>query len=312
MAVSALETVDAHRAGPLVGRLALRHRHLLPLVRSATAALKMFTGRGLLLVWISLLCIASIGLFAQSAAAQSSVTDAPDANPGRPTVSTPATLTPVGYLQFETGVLGANSSPEFSTRYGFNEVVKLAVAPRLELFSSLEPAVHFTAGGNTVNGMGEVFVGAQAVILHGEGSKPTLSASYSYRSYDGNAPELDLGSPRNSLLFLASGDVKGFHYDTNAVFNEIVQGKRRRLQLGQTLSISHPFARRFGVSGEIWSFTQPFLKSHAVGNLWAVSYTPRKNLVLDAGFEKGLTPTSTRWEVFAGFTYLLPRKLWRP
>jgi hypothetical protein len=30
-----------------------------------------------------------------------------EANPGRPTVSTPATLTPPGYLQFETGSLGA-------------------------------------------------------------------------------------------------------------------------------------------------------------------------------------------------------------
>jgi len=27
----------------------------------------------------------------------------PTANPGRPTIATPATLTPVGYIQFETG-----------------------------------------------------------------------------------------------------------------------------------------------------------------------------------------------------------------
>ena len=282
------------------------------MVCSATGALKMFRRRGLLLMSTILLCIGSVGLSAQSAAAQSAITDGPDANPGRPTVSTPATLTPVGYLQLETGVLGATFSPEFSTRYGFDEVIKLSVAPRLEFFSSLEPAVHFTARGNTATGMGEVFLGAQAVIIAGEGRKPTLSASYSYRSYDGDAPELDLGSPRNSFLLLVSGDVKGFHYDTNAIFNEIDQGKKRRLQLGQTLSISHPFARRSGVSGEIWRFTQPFLNSYAVGNLWALSYTPRKNLVLDAGFEKGLTGTSTRWEVFAGFTYLLPHRLWRP
>src|SRR5690348_15416734 len=49
------------------------------------------------------------------------------ANPGRPTVSTPATLTPVGYLQFETGVLGAEHSGEFANRTGINEVVKLSV-----------------------------------------------------------------------------------------------------------------------------------------------------------------------------------------
>jgi hypothetical protein len=48
---------------------------------------------------------------------QSSVADVPAANPGRPTVSTPATLTPVGYLQFETGGLYAQISPEFTTRF---------------------------------------------------------------------------------------------------------------------------------------------------------------------------------------------------
>jgi len=52
-----------------------------------------------------------------SSAAQSVVSDDPEANPGRPTVSTPATLTPVGYLQFETGAVGASHSPEFSYRF---------------------------------------------------------------------------------------------------------------------------------------------------------------------------------------------------
>src|SRR5260221_12416316 len=74
-------------------------------------------------------------------AAQSADSDAPEANPGRPTVSTPATLTPVGYLQFETGVLGASHSPEFSSRYGFNDMTKLAVTPRHELSASAEPVV---------------------------------------------------------------------------------------------------------------------------------------------------------------------------
>jgi hypothetical protein len=41
LAVSALEAMDAHRAGPLVGGLALRDRNLLHLVRSATIALKI-------------------------------------------------------------------------------------------------------------------------------------------------------------------------------------------------------------------------------------------------------------------------------
>jgi hypothetical protein len=236
--------------------------------------------------------------------------DETEANPARPTVSNPATLTPVGYLQFETGTLGATDSLEFSTRYEFNEVIKLAVTRRLEFVEASEPAVHYTVNGMSANGVAEVFLGAQFVLMHGEGAKPTLSASYSRRIYDGRAPELDVGSPLNSTVFYASADVKGFHYDANAVFNEVLEGPVRRLQFGQTLSISHPLGKGFALSGEIWRFSQPFLQSNAIGNLWAASYTARKNLVFDAGFEKGLTGTSTHWEAFAGLTYLLPHRLW--
>ena len=72
----------------------------------------------------------------QPAAAQSAVDEGPEANPGRPTVSTPATITPVGYLQFETGFVPAYQSPEFSSLFGLTEVMKLSVAPRLELVAS--------------------------------------------------------------------------------------------------------------------------------------------------------------------------------
>jgi len=67
---------------------------------------------------------------------------------------------------------------------------------------------------------------------------------------------------------------------------------------------------RFSLSGEIWHFTQPFLRGNAVGNLWAVGYTAKKTLVFDAGFDRGLTSTSTQWEAFVGFTYLLPHRFW--
>lgn len=242
------------------------------------------------------------------ASAQSEDED-PEANPGRPTVSTPATLTPPGYLQFETGINGANDSPEFSTRFGLNETIKLSVAKRLELIVSGEPIAHSVTSGVAANHIADVFVGAQAVIYPGEGSTPTIAVSYFRRVYDGGAPEFDYGSPTNSAMILASADVKGFHYDANAIFTELVQGPVRRAQFGQSLSISHALPWNFSLSGEIWHFTQPYLRSNAIGNLWAAGYTVNPRLVLDAGFDRGLTGTSTRWEAFAGFTYLLPRKL---
>jgi hypothetical protein len=234
----------------------------------------------------------------------------PVANPARPTISTPATLTPVGYLQFESGVLGAWHSQEFSSQWSFNEVVKVAVTRRLQFLAASEPVAGSRVAGQFANGTGDSALGLQAVVDQGEGARPTIAVSYFGRVYAGNAPDVDIGSFRNSLILLFSGDAKGFHYDTNYLFNEMADGPIRRGQFAQTLSVSHALAGKFGLSGELWHFTQPFLRSNAVGNLWALNYDARPDLVLDGGFDRGLTNTSTRWEFFAGFTYLLPHRLW--
>jgi hypothetical protein len=76
------------------------------------------------------ICLLSfLSVLAQLSRAQSGTTSVPDANPGRPTVSTPATLTPVGYLQFENGALIAEDSTEFSKRIGIGQVTKTLRAP---------------------------------------------------------------------------------------------------------------------------------------------------------------------------------------
>lgn len=272
----------------------------------------MRTTRSRVLILALFLALLVPPAFAQSGAALQSPdqdsSDVPSANPGRPTVSTPATLTPVGYLQFETGFLGAWHSPGISSQSSLNEVVKISVAPRLELLAGWEPFAHSTLGDLTSTGKGGVSLGVQGVLLRGEGARPTIAVSYFRSVYDGETRDLDIGSSKNSVLVLGSGDVKGFHYDTNFLFNEVID-TTRRAQFGQTLSISHGIGGKFGLAGELWHFTQPFLHGNAVGNLWAVNYNARKNLVLDGGFDRGLTNTSTRWEVFAGFTYLLPHKL---
>lgn len=234
----------------------------------------------------------------------------PEANPARPTVSTPATLTPLGYVQFENGTLGAIDSAEFDTRVGANQVTKLTVLPHLELFLQSEPLVRSRKATDRELHPGEVFAGFQGVLLPGNESRPTVSVSYIRRLYSSPAPELDIGTFRQSGLILISFDLKRFHFDTNGIFSEQIEGAVHRLQHGQTLSISHA-VKKLTISAEIWHFSQPFLRSNALGNLWSVSYPVRRNLVIDAGFDHGFTHTSTRWEGFAGFTYLLPHQLWK-
>ncbi|PYY14872.1 MAG: hypothetical protein DMG61_08525, partial [Acidobacteria bacterium] len=118
----------------------------------------------------------------------------PEANPGRPTVSTPATLTPIGYLQFETGAFGATDSPEFSTRISANEVVKLTVHRRLQLLLGFEPFAH-TVGQQRATKFGDTFVGAQSVVMRTRDHRSTLSVSLLHQIRDSGAPDVDFGSP---------------------------------------------------------------------------------------------------------------------
>src|ERR1022692_2981191 len=151
--------------------------------------------------------------------AASTAADDPVANPARPTVSTPATVTPVGYFQFETGVLAAWNSPGLSSQENLNEVIKFSVSRWIELLVAAEPYAHSHASDGPTNGSGDVDLGIQGIIHHGEGVNPTVAMSYFGRVYSGDAPDLDIGSFRNSPILLVSADVKGFHYDTNYLFN---------------------------------------------------------------------------------------------
>jgi len=299
----------------------------------------------------SVLLASTVVLCVAGARGQSVADTPPSANPGRPTVTNPATLPPVGYLQFEQGYLGSLESPETASQYGANQVIKLAVHPRLMFAVGYQPFAVSTENGvsGSSRDAGAVQVGFQAVLFtptrnpppaksstdaapaaSDETQKspiPTVSFGYYHTVYGGTAPDIDLGSATNTALFLFSGDIANFHYDSNFVVNEqdgdsnIGNHNIRRAQFAQTLSVNHSvFNPNLQVSVEIYHFSQPLVDSTADGtsiaraNLFDLLIAPscqvRPNLVVDAGFSHGFTSTSTRWQSFAGFTYLLPKRLW--
>jgi hypothetical protein len=278
------------------------------------------------------------------------VAQTPAANPGRPTVTNPATLPPVGYLQFEQGYLGSLDSPETASQYGVNQVTKIALASRVLAQVQTQPFARSREVGeeSSTNGSGDVLLGTQVVLYlppagPADGSKtaqsaphrtitrPTVALGYLGRAHAGTTPDIDQGGFANSVLLLVSGDVGKFHYDTNCLFNEQtatesspVTGQNatlRRAQFAQTLSVNHPLiSSNLQMAVELYHFTQPMVhatagggfvaRANAVDGLFALSYALRPNLVLDGGFSHGFTSTSTRWQSFAGFTYLLPHRLW--
>lgn len=268
----------------------------------------------------------------------------PEANPARPTVTNPATLTPVGYLQFEQGYLGSFRSPETWSQNGINQVTKLTVHPRLMLELSSQPfaSSHAADGDTASHDAGDLFAGAQVILYsppdptddaaradvhrhaYVRSALPTISGAYLERVHAGTAPDIDLGGQRRTGLFLFSGHAPGIdvHYDVNFVASEqTTDSGARRAQLGETFSVDRPiWGDNLQFSLELYHFSQPTVDAtydgtpiaHAglTGLLFASSYQLKPNLVIDGGFEHGLTSTSTHWQAFAGFTYLCPKRLW--
>ena len=156
-------------------------------------------------------------------------------------------------------------------------MVKLTVAPRLELIVSDEPFDRYNVGhGAAAQRYRGSVPGRTSSGLHGEGAKPTIAASYYRRLYDDGVPDVDFGSARNSVLLLASADVKGFHYDANALFNE------------------RPTARIASRPAKLFRF--PIR--------WSGNFPVRRNLAFHAAL-----PARPRRREFVGIK-LCPRKIW--
>ncbi len=278
--------------------------------------------RGTLLLCLLTTLQAAAQATADSSAAQSA---GPAADPARPTVTNPAHIPPPGYLQFEQGFLQAASSPGVSNQFSIVQTTKLSLNHYVMVQVASQPFA-FTTNQPTFHSKdtGDLILGAQVLFddkNEGRSRIPTIALAYNGRIRSGSSPDLDIGSFSQGLVLLASGTLYGVHYDTNYTVNsQPDDSSHHRAQYGQSLSLTRQITQPFSLTGELWHFTQPLVptdrhnapvpRANAVGLLVTPAYALRPTLVLDCGFDHGLTSTSTAWEGFAGFTYLLPHRLW--
>jgi hypothetical protein len=224
----------------------------------------------------------------------------------------------------------AGASPGLDSQFSIGQVTKIAVYPRLMLEFVSQPFVFTSLIPDNSRDAGDLDFAVQGVIHLKHGNAPTVALNYQNVLRGGSAPNLDVGSSTRSAIILISGDIGLTHYDTNYIISEQTlpdppSPTLRRAQFGQTICLSHPLltahtSSRLGISGEVWHATQPLpttdrhnhpvARGNAVGALAALSYAVRPNLVLDTAVNRGLTSTSTTWQFLAGFTYLLPHRLW--
>ena len=230
----------------------------------------------------------------------------PAAVPARPTVTTPATLPPVGYLQFEQGINQAANSPDASghvnQQFSIVQDTKITLVPRLLVQAITQPYAHSTlipAPGTTTptDDQGDLILGTQFLLTRApRGNTPTLQSSgreapspygkinafavaYNGRVRTGTSPDLDIGSYSQSLSILVDGAFPGFTFQTNAIFNQQPgtgpAGRTvDRAQFGQSATLSHGYNTLFSNTVELWHFSQPFVTQSRSG-----AAIPRANAV---------------------------------
>ena len=204
----------------------------------------------------------------------------PAADPARPTVTNPAHIPPPGYLQFEQGFLQAAGSPGLDSQVSLVQTTKLALNHRVLIQAGDQPFAHTSPpSSGPANAPGDLILGTQFLFNdeeEGHSRVPTIAIGYNGRVRSGTAPNLDTGGYSNSVLLLASGDLFGLHYDTNYLLNEqpgdpsALPGPHfaqtvRRLQFGQTLSVTRQVNKPLSLTAELWHFTQPLVSSTRSG-----------------------------------------------
>lgn len=228
------------------------------------------------------------------------------ANPNRPTVANPADITQYGVLELEYGwdrVWPEGNSHQTS----FGGLLKFGLLCDVELRWNTTSYVWQTGSGGRVSGLGDNWIGPQVRIYKQTRRVPTIAFGYQVKVPSADS-RMGLGSGQvdHALTLLASKDIADFHFDFNATHFWI--GQAGAPEFGQNSQINLAFSHRvrgnLQFTGEFYGDTQ--LDSSTPGfasSLWALTYTITPRLVIDSGFETGITSGGPHRHAFFGATY---------
>src|SRR5207253_2025932 len=193
------------------------------------------------------------------------------ANPNRPTVADPADITQYGVLELETGWDRSWPLPD-EVQSSFGGLLKFGILCDVELRWNSTFLLSQSAATGVQRGFGDNWLGPQVRIYRQTSRVPTLAVSYAYKLPSASFQKgLGTGQVDHALTFLASKDLMSFHFDFN---------------------VTHFLIGNSGPTG-------------FVSSLWALTYQVTPRLVVDGGFEGGLSSGGPHWRVFAGVTYAI-------
>jgi len=228
------------------------------------------------------------------------------ANPNRPTVANPADITQYGVLELEYG--GDRTWPEGSVHQtSLGGLLKFGLLCDVELRWTTTSFLAQTDAVATHRGFGDNWLGPQVRVYRQTRRVPSLAFAYAVKIPTASTGGgLGTGRIDHSFTFLASKDIATVHFDFNATHSWIgregTSGFDQNDQLN--LAFSRPIRGGLGFTGEFYGDTQLNRTTPSfVSSLWALTYAINPRLVIDGGFEGGLTSCGPHRHVFAGFTY---------
>jgi outer membrane putative beta-barrel porin/alpha-amylase len=226
------------------------------------------------------------------------------ANPNRPTVADPADITQYGVLELEYG--WDHVTPGGNVRQtSFGGLLKFGLLCDIELRWTTTSFLSQTDASGTQRGIGDNWLGPQIRFYRQTKHVPSLAFSYAVK-IPSASDSLGSGRADHAFTFLASKDIAHFHFDFNASQFLIGRPNTTGFDNNQQLNLafSHMVRGNLLFTGEFYGDTR--LNQATPGfasSLWALTYAVTPRLVIDAGFEAGITSGGPHRHAFVGATY---------
>jgi hypothetical protein len=228
--------------------------------------------------------------------------------PSRPTVTNATEPTQCGVVEFEYGFdhqwLGAGDRHN-----DLSGGLRFGITPNLDFHWASASFLNVANGTGSQTGFGDTWLGLKYRFLRQTKHRPSLGLFYAAKAPSASYLRgLGSGQVDHSISFLASKDVRRFHFDFNVI--QLLAGRPNAPgndhNTGFALSTSYPLTHRLSVVAEPYGYTELNQDNPAFASVMAgFNCQLRHRLVLDTGFDAGVTAGAPKMRAFVGVTYAI-------
>jgi len=228
------------------------------------------------------------------------------ANPNRPTITNPAHVTQYGVLELEYG-WDRFWLEEGVQQTAMSGLLKFGMLCDIEFRWNTTSFLSQTDARGTHRTFGDNWLSTEIRFHRPTRRLPAMAFTYAFKIPSART-ENGLGTGRvdHSFTFGASKDIAHFNLDFN--FSQFLIGRPNASGLDKNqllaLAFSRPIHGGLQFVGEFYGETQ--LNQTTPGfasSIWALTYMVVPRLVIDGGFEAGLTSGGPHRHPFFGVTY---------